>query len=555
MTRTQLTRRTVLTAAGASTALFGLSRLHGSAGDLLSAVVEADTSGAAATALTVTPTDRQYWDLVSPFNQRWVGSPDAVRLPTTTEQVVNAVREAVRAGKRLSVRGGGHGYEDWIYNSQIKVVVDMSLMRRVYFDPARQAFAVEAGASLLDVYTGLYEGYGVTVPAGVCATVGIGGHACGGGYGMLSRKHGLIVDYLEAVEVVTVSATGIVRPVVATRDPADPNHDLWWAHTGGGGGTFGVVTRYWFRSKNTTSTDPTELLPAPPVQVLSVTAEWPWDQITEQGFAKLLRAYGTWHERHSGRADPYAGLCSWLFVPHRTGGKINVLIQMDGSRGDAEHLVRAFLDELDAAAGVLRTENVLRTEWLKATRHMGMGSPLQTSPTLRGEHKSAYLRRSFTEEHIAAAWKHLTRADYDNGYGMFVATSYGGAINDVAPDATAVHQRDAILKLLFQTYWTDPSQDARHVSWLRDLYEEMYASTGGVPVPGEVTAGCYVNYPDGDISDPARNQSGVPWTTLYWGDNYSRLQRVKAAYDPTDFFRHAQSVRLPGVAPVNGGRP
>jgi len=542
-------RRTVLKAAGSSTALLGLSQLISS--QLVGAPAATSASAAAVggngpSAVTVTPTDQQYQDMISPFNQRWVGSPDAVRLPATTEQVVDAVRSAVGAGKRIAVRGGGHGYEDWIYNAQVKTVIDMSRMRDVSFDPERNAFAVEAGASLLDVYTGLYQSYGVTVPAGVCATVGIGGHACGGGYGMLSRRLGLIVDHLEAVEVVVVTASGDVRAVVASRDPADPNHDLWWAHTGAGGGSFGVVTRYGFRSPDARGSRPEDQLPAPPQEVLSVTANWSWDGLTEHGFSNLLRTYGRWHERNASPDGPYAGFCCWLFAPHRSAGAVSVLIQMDATQPDAERLTHEFLDGLDAACGVRRNETVLRTAWLKATRHMGMGSPLQTSPTFRGEHKSAYLRKSFTEEHIAAAYKHLTRSDYANPYGMLVATSYGGAVNTVAPDATAVHQRDAILKLLFQTYWTDPADDATNVAWLRDLYEDTYASTGGVPVPDHVTAGCYVNYPDGDISDAERNRSGVPWTTLYWGDNYARLQQVKQAWDPGNIFRHTQSVRLPG---------
>jgi hypothetical protein len=544
-------RRTLLLAAGTSSALLGLTPLAGpaTATALTGPASAGSPAVAAATAITVTPHDRQYEDVISPFNQRWVGSPDAVRFPKTTQQVVDAVRHAVQRGKRIAVRGGGHGYEDWIYNPQVQTVIDMNLMRRVYYDPVRKAFAVEAGASLLDVYTSLYQGYGVTIPAGVCATVGIGGHASGGGYGMLSRRHGLVVDHLEAVEVVVVSKNGTVRAVVAGRDPADPNHDLWWAHTGAGGGNFGVVTRYWFRSPGATENDPTTLLPAPPAQVLSVTAQWSWADLTQDGFTNLLRAYGTWHEQHSGKDDPYADLCCWLFVPHRSSGSLSVLIQMDATQPDALDLTRRFLDTLDAGAGVARTEQVLRTAWLKATRHMGMGSPLQTSPTFRGEHKSAYLRKSFTDEHIAAAWKHLTRTDYANAYGMLVATSYGGAVNDVAPDATATYQRDAILKLLFQTYWTDPAEDDQNITWLRELYEDTYASTGGVPVHDQVTAGCYINYPDGDICDPARNRSGVPWTALYWGENYPRLQRVKRTYDPGDVFRHTQSVRLPARRP------
>lgn len=534
-------RRTVLIGTGASTALLGVPAPA-------SAAPLTRPAPPAKAALTVTPSDRQYLDLITPFNQRWVGSPDAVRLPTSTDQVVDAVRTAVRRGQRIAVRGGGHGYEDWIYNPQVQTVIDLSLMRGVSFDRARGAFAVRAGASLLDVYVGLYEGYGVTLPAGVCATVGIGGHACGGGYGMLSRKLGLIVDYLEAVEVVVATGDGKVRAVVASRDPADPNHDLWWGHTGAGGGNFGVVTTYWFRSPGADRReDPKDLLPAPPKEVLVVTPSWSWDRLTEKGFGALLRAYGSWHEQHAGKDSPYAGLCSWLFLTHRSSGTVSALIQMDASKPDAERLTRDFLDQLDAAAVVNRTETVLRLPWLKATRHMGMGSPLQTSPTFRGEHKSAYLRKSFTQAHIAAAYKHLTRTDYSNPYGMVIATSYGGAVNTVPPAATAVHQRDAILKLLFQTYWTSPSDDATNVAWLRAFYEETYAATGGVPIPNDVTAGCYINYPDGDISDPAHNRSGVPWTTLYWGDNYARLQRVKQRWDPANIFRHSQSVRLPDV--------
>ncbi|MDW4911452.1 BBE domain-containing protein, partial [Streptomyces sp. ADMS] len=67
----------------------------------------------------------------------------------------------------------------------------------------------------------------------------------------------------------------------------------------------------------------------------------------------------------------------------------------------------------------------------------------------------------------------------------------------------------------------------------------------GVPVPNAVTDGCYVNYPDADLSDPQRNRSGVSWATLYYKGNYRRLQQVKAKYDPGNFFRHRQSVELP----------
>jgi len=71
----------------------------------------------------------------------------------------------------------------------------------------------------------------------------MGGHVMGGGHSFVSREHGMTVDHLYGVEVVVVDESGTARRVVATREPSDPNHELWWAHTGAGGGNFGIVTR------------------------------------------------------------------------------------------------------------------------------------------------------------------------------------------------------------------------------------------------------------------------------------------------------------------------
>lgn len=116
----------------------------------------------------VTPADRRYPDLVRGLNQRWVGNPEAVYLVSTTPQVVDVVQRAVRMGERISVHSGGHCFEDFVFNPSVQVVVDMSEFNEVYFDRARNAFAVEAGARLLDVYEKLYRLWGITLPAGVC---------------------------------------------------------------------------------------------------------------------------------------------------------------------------------------------------------------------------------------------------------------------------------------------------------------------------------------------------------------------------------------------------
>jgi hypothetical protein len=128
---------------------------------------------------------------------------------------------------------------------------------------------------------------------------------------------------------------------------------------------------------------------------------------------------------------------------------------------------------------------------------------------------------------------------------MVVLLSFGGRINTVAPHDTASAQRDALFKGLFQSFWGSEQDDADNIGWVRDVYSEVFSATGGYPVPSAATDGCYINYPDPDITDPVYNTSGVPWHTLYYKDNYPRLQAIKAAYDPRDTFRHSQSITLP----------
>ena len=254
-------------------------------------------------AVTVLPDDARYADLVRGVNQRWVGKPDYVCVPSTTEEVVQAVGTAVREGRRIAVRSGGHCVEAMVGSPDVQVVIDLSEMHRIDFDPVRDAFVVEPGATVGQAYRTLYKRWGVTIPAGSCPSVGLGGHIAGGGYGPLSRKFGYVSDHLYAVEVVVVDADGTARAVVATRDASDENHDLWWAHTGGGGGSFGVVTRYWLRIPGATGA-PGALLPVPPARLLVQQDVWVWDTLDEAAFTRLLRNHGEWYERNSDPGSP-----------------------------------------------------------------------------------------------------------------------------------------------------------------------------------------------------------------------------------------------------------
>jgi aclacinomycin oxidase len=96
--------------------------------------------------------------------------------------------------------------------------------------------------------------------------------------------------------------------------------------------------------------------------------------------------------------------------------------------------------------------------------------------------------------------------------------------------------------------WLDPNDEAANLAWVRAFYGQLFADSGGVPVPGEAYAGSFINHPDVDLADPRLNTSGVPWHTLYYRENYPRLQQIKARWDPGDVFNHALSIRLPSPA-------
>ena len=157
--------------------------------------------------------------------------------------------------------------------------------------------------------------------------------------------------------------------------------------------------------------------------------------------------------------------------------------------------------------------------------------------------KDALLRKRFTDRQINVAYDHLTRTDHDVMGGMLGLATYGGRINTVAPDATAASQRDSILDIACTTGWLDPREEERNLAWVRAFYQELFAESGGVPVPGEAYDGTFINHPDTDVADPVLNTSGVPWHTLYYKENYPRLQRIKARWDPRNVFRHALSIR------------
>ncbi|MHB1596423.1 MAG: FAD-binding oxidoreductase, partial [Streptosporangiaceae bacterium] len=425
-----------------------------------------------------------------------------------------------RFGLPVAARSGGHSYGGW--STSPGLVIDVTPMSRVSVDPAAGTARVGAGTLLIDLYAEL-AGHGLAVPVGSCPTVGIAGLALGGGVGVVGRLYGLTCDNIAGVQIVT--ADSVVRECGPGTEP-----DLYWACRGGGGGSFGVVTEFTLRTH-----------PAPDLVIFYLT--WPWSRA-----AAVIAAWQRWAP-----AAPDA-LWSNLHLAAAPGGQ--PMISVGGAFAGGQARAGALIAGLSAAAGSApSTVYLQRQSYLDAMRaEAGCGSlsvpqchlPSQNPDGVLSREPS-YARSDFygwplPAPGIAAMLAQIERMGAVSGApgasGGVAFDACGGAINRVSPDSTAFVHRSSLFLAQYSTWWTaqpspgDPAGAAtpgvrRQRNWLDGFYAAMrpYAS-------GEA----YQNYADPGLAD---------WERAYYGANYPRLQRVKAAVDPGDLFRFPQSVRLP----------
>lgn len=478
---------------------------------------------------TVWPGDPRFSAVTSGYNQRWVANPAYVQMCQTPAEVVDAVESAVSAGLRITIRSGGHCYENFVYGNTGGVILDLSPMKDVYVDPDTGWYVVEPGATLLEVYVRLFKEHGVTIPGGSCSSVGVGGHVTGGGYGLLSRLHGLTVDYLSGVEIVHVDANGVAhRDRLGPDTPGSTETLLLWGCKGGGGGNFGVITKFFFG----------DLPPAPPA-VRVMREAWNWDDFNESSFADFLQNYGRFLVGHKRPGDPSEGLFSLLQLFCAPAPQIVLTTQLVGGSPEP-------LEEFRNAVRPAGMQSQIPIDpfghgtlpsipgpgsqpWLSVTHALG-GS----SNPVRAKHKSAYMIGNFKTSECRTIWTKLRHPAVDHIKGLLQVDSYGGKVNAVDSYATPLPQRSSAMTLQYQAYWESQRDDDHNLAWISDFYQSMYGNQG--PFPDGRLDGCYVNHPDVDLMN---------WQTLYYKDNYPRLQLVKALSDPLNIFHHAQSVELP----------
>ena len=405
--------------------------------------------------------------------------------------VARTVDLARESGLQLSVRGGAHSLAGFGTNDG-GIVLDLGAMKGLHIDPVARTAWAQPGLTAGE-YTMAAAAHGLATPFGDTASVGIGGLTLGGGIGWLVRKYGMTIDSLLAVEIVTADGRQI------TANP-DSHPDLFWA-VRGGGGNFGVVTRFQFRLHPVGEILGGALfLPATPevLRNLVPIAQAAPEELTTISF--LMR------------------IPPMPFVPAEQVGKLSLVVMF------------VWCGEPDAGEAALAPFRQVATPLAEAVMPMPYPGIYQllaeAEKRAHGVHRSRFLD-TIDDDAVDALLAAM--AEPSSPMTMIQIRILGGAMSRVPADATAFAHRDAAVMLLIITVYEDPSTAPVHVAWTMALWEKLAAHDSGV----------YSNFLESE--GDARIRAAYPVAT------YERLAEVKRHYDPGNLFRLNQNIR-PSVA-------
>lgn len=428
---------------------------------------------------------RQIWNAM--IDRR----PALIARCTSPEDVVQAVTFARTHNLLVSIRGGGHNIAGNAVCDD-GLMIDLSLMKNVQVDPDARLATVEPGCTLAD-FDKVAQAHGLATPLGINSTTGVAGLTLGGGFGWLSRKYGMTVDNLLGADVVTADG----RQVHAS---ATENADLFWGLRGGGG-NFGVVTRFQF-----------QLHPVGP-DVLSGLIVFPFEQakavLTQ--FAHFTRAMpdelNVWMVAR--KAPPLP------FLPEAVHGKeiIALALCYVGDPDEGQKLIeplRGFGTPHGEHVGVQPY-----CAWQQAF-----------DPLLAFGARNYWKSHNFSQlndEAIAIILDYAAKLPSAQCE-IFIGT-IGGQTGRVAPGAMAYSSRDANYVMNVHGRWESAADDARVIAWAREFFAKAQPFASG---------GAYINFLTQDETDRI---------AFAYGDTYNRLVELKQKYDPTNFFRMNQNIR------------
>jgi FAD/FMN-containing dehydrogenase len=439
----------------------------------------------------VRPGAGNYDALNRPSNLRYANvRPQGIALVAGADDVRESLRWARDHDVEVVPRAGGHSYSG--YSTTTGLLVDFDLLKKVSVDRGTGVVTVEPGARNTDIYDGL-QPYGVAFSAGRCPTVAVSGLTLGGGFGFSSRHIGLTSDALLETEIVTAAGD------VLTCNEHE-NADLFWACRGGGGRNFGINTSFTFRSW--------------PVDYVSLyDFSWDWKHAREviAALQEVVRDAPTeWSMRIGIGASGRPGAVT---------PSIEALGQFFGPPRELESI----LDPVVARFWPTKRLLAKRTFWQAKTYLY------DTTPAGRYGVKSNYVTKEFPEQGIDVLARSVERwpGSGNPGGGGIALFAWGGKVATVAPGATAFVHRHPGFLMAYDTAWaaSDPQSVAdANLEWLSRLASD---------IAPYVSRQAYQNFIDSTLED---------WQQAYYAENFERLKRVKAKYDPDDVFRFRQGI-------------
>lgn len=437
------------------------------------------------------PDDAGYDEVRQIWNAMIDRKPALIARCTSTEDVMQAIQFGRTHNLLISIRGGGHNIAGNAVCDD-GLMIDLSLMKDVQVDVTTRTASVGPGCTLAD-FDRVVQAHGLATPLGINSTTGVAGLTLGGGFGWLSRKYGMTIDNLLSAEVITADG----RQLNASESE---NADLFWGLRGGGG-NFGVVTRFDF-----------QLHPVGP-NVLSGLIVFPFEQ-AKSVISQFARFTETMPEELNvwmvtRKAPPLP------FLPAEVHGREMIALALCyvGDPEEGERII-APLREFGTVLG----ENVgvqPYTAWQQAF-----------DPLLAKGARNYWKSHNFAQISdgvIDAIIEYAARLPSPHCE-IFIGT-IGGQTTRVAPEAMAYSSRDANYVMNVHGRWETAAEDERCIAWAREFFarSQPFASSGA-----------YINFLTQEETDRIAFAYGATW---------NRLVELKSKYDPTNLFRMNQNIK------------
>lgn len=428
------------------------------------------------------PSDLDYEQARQVHNGMVDKRPALIARCQNTADVVDAVNFGRDNGLEIAVRGGGHNIAGRAV-SDGGLMIDLAPMKGTYVDPGRGTVRAQGGVTW-GGYNRAAHVHGLATTGGVISSTGVAGLTLGGGLGWLMGKHGMAIDNLLSVEL--VSADGQVRSVSEETEP-----DLFWG-VRGGGGNFGVASSLEFQAH-------------PLTMVLGGIVAYPLSDARQ-----VLDVY---REVTADLPDEMTAFCGLVHAPDGSGHKIvAVPVCHSGDLGAAEKDVQP----LRSAATPLL--DVIQPMPYPVVNTLLDGAFPRGA---RNYWKSAFFKE-LSDEAVAVMVEALERAP--STMSGLVVEHFHGEVTRIPTTATAYPHRQPGYNLVLASEWLDPAEDAANIAWAKETF--------GALAPYMADA-IYVNYLDFDDVDRVR---------AAYGPNWDRLVQVKRRYDPDNLFRLNQNI-------------